>query len=241
MADQPDAPITSTSGSPKTSVVAASSTNTGTSNIKPSNSLKVATRQANSLKSPASTPRSPKQGSGGSPKFGPRTPVSPRSKEDMVGALKESSTGIMYPYNMWGPIGKWGYLEDVNPTWAHKKHYGGKHVSSSTFNFLRQSIHLSQHVNMSKLSIWFKTFFHVLINLMKKFTIVDKTFSWRFICWTFSCEIGMSTCENVHWLCCKTYELALMWSFMILLLVLLSWVQYTQITSVLASLLILGT
>jgi len=30
---------------------------------------------------------------------------------------------------MWGPIGKWGYLEDVNPTWAHKKHYGGKQVS----------------------------------------------------------------------------------------------------------------
>ena len=168
MADEPGAPPTvSTSGSPKTSVVAASSTNTGTSNIKPSNSLKVATRQANSSKSPASSPSSPKQGSGGSPKFGPRTPVSPRSKDDMVGALKETSTGIVYPYNMWGPIGKWGYLEDVNPTWAHKKHYGGKHVSSSTSNFLRQLIHVSMST-FSKLSISFTTFSHALIDLMKK-------------------------------------------------------------------------
>jgi hypothetical protein len=62
------------------------------------------------------------------------TPVFPASPEDMVGALTSMDTGLTYPYNIWGPVTKYGYLDDVAPTWAHKHHFGGIHVSNKPAN-----------------------------------------------------------------------------------------------------------
>ncbi|KAG0590634.1 hypothetical protein KC19_1G115200 [Ceratodon purpureus] len=55
-------------------------------------------------------------------------PVTARTPKDMVGAHTERSTGITYPYNMWGPCnpGKYGQ-EFPAANLAQKYHYEGKH------------------------------------------------------------------------------------------------------------------
>lgn len=58
------------------------------------------------------------------------TPVFPTSPEDMAGALTSMETGLTYPWNIWGPVTKYGYLDDVEPTWSQKYHFQGKPVSS---------------------------------------------------------------------------------------------------------------
>jgi hypothetical protein len=55
-------------------------------------------------------------------------PVSPHSPLAMIGAQRSMHTGITYPVNVWGPISKYGYLDEVPPTWVQKQHFGGKHV-----------------------------------------------------------------------------------------------------------------
>lgn len=78
-------------------------------------------------KSPKSPVRSPK-----TPSFVPPdviTPVFPASKDDMIGAQTSVTTGLTYPYNAWGPVTKYGYLDNIPPTWAQKHHFEGKHVS----------------------------------------------------------------------------------------------------------------
>lgn len=63
------------------------------------------------------------------------TPVPPRTPKDMMGAQTSMDTGITYPVNVWGPITKFGYLDDIEPRWSQKKHFEGKHVSIYTFVF----------------------------------------------------------------------------------------------------------
>jgi len=55
-------------------------------------------------------------------------PVSPHSPLAMIGAQRSMHTGITYPVNVWGPISKYGYLDEVPPTWVQRQHFGGKHV-----------------------------------------------------------------------------------------------------------------
>lgn len=97
------------------------------------------------------TPRSPKSpkpnaASSSTPVRSPRTPsfvppgvitpVPPHTPKDMMGAQTSMDTGITYPRNVWGPITKFGYLDDIEPRWSQKKHFEGKHVSiSHTFWF----------------------------------------------------------------------------------------------------------
>lgn len=72
--------------------------------------------------------RSPK-----TPSFVPAdviTPVFPTTAADMAGALTSMATGLTYPYNMWGPVSKYGYLDEVEPMWAQKRHYKGEHVQN---------------------------------------------------------------------------------------------------------------
>lgn len=81
-------------------------------------------------KSPRSRPQTPMR-SPKTPSFVPPdmiTPVFPASPEEMIGAQTSMETGLTYPYNIWGPITKYGYLDDVAPTWAQKHHFLGKHV-----------------------------------------------------------------------------------------------------------------
>ncbi|KAH8974460.1 hypothetical protein BDL97_01G103800 [Sphagnum fallax] len=54
-------------------------------------------------------------------------PVSPHSPLAMIGAQRSMHTGITYPVNVWGPISKYGYLDEVPPTWVQRQHFGGKH------------------------------------------------------------------------------------------------------------------
>lgn len=86
------------------------------------------------------SPKSPKQtASSSTPMRSPRTPsfvppgvitpVPPRTPKDMMGAQTSMDTGITYPVNVWGPITKYGYLDDIEPRWSQKKHFEGKHVS----------------------------------------------------------------------------------------------------------------
>ncbi len=58
-----------------------------------------------------------------------RKPVSPRTPSDMIGAQEERDTGLLNPYNMWGPVSKYGYLETVPLHPTQKQHFGGKLVS----------------------------------------------------------------------------------------------------------------
>ena len=79
-----------------------------------------------SMKLPKSPVQSPR-----TPSFVPKDvimPVFPASPEDMKGALTSMETGLTHPYNVWGPVTKYGYLENVTPTWVQKHHFGGKHV-----------------------------------------------------------------------------------------------------------------
>ena len=87
------------------------------------------------------SPKSPKQtASSSTPVRSPRTPsfvppgvitpVPPHTPKDMMGAQTSMDTGITYPRNVWGPITKFGYLDDIEPRWSQKKHFEGKHVSS---------------------------------------------------------------------------------------------------------------
>jgi hypothetical protein len=88
-------------------------------------------------KSPVRSPQSPKSPRSGlppiktskppsrtasnlvSPKYGEgplcHNPVSPRTPKDMTGSAIERSTGIIYPYNLWGPCNptKHGHLANV--------------------------------------------------------------------------------------------------------------------------------
>jgi hypothetical protein len=58
-----------------------------------------------------------------------RKPVSPRTPSDMIGAQEERDTGLLNPYNLWGPVSKYGYLETVPLHPTQKQHFGGKLVS----------------------------------------------------------------------------------------------------------------
>ncbi|KAG0579238.1 hypothetical protein M758_4G085100 [Ceratodon purpureus] len=68
-----------------------------------------------------------------SPKYGEgplcHNPVSPRTPKEMTGSMTERSTGIIYPYNMWGPCNptKYGHLQNTLPYPKEKEHYKGKH------------------------------------------------------------------------------------------------------------------
>lgn len=70
-----------------------------------------------------------------SPKYGDgnlcHNPVSPRTPKEMTGSAIERATGIIYPYNMWGPCNptKYGHLANVPPYLRQKEHYKGKHVT----------------------------------------------------------------------------------------------------------------
>ncbi|CAK9213158.1 unnamed protein product [Sphagnum troendelagicum] len=55
-----------------------------------------------------------------------RKPVSPRTPSDMIGAQEERDTGLLNPYNLWGPVSKYGYLETVPLHPTQKQHFGGK-------------------------------------------------------------------------------------------------------------------
>jgi hypothetical protein len=56
-------------------------------------------------------------------------PVTARTPKDMVGAHTERSTGITYPYNMWGPCNPGKHGQEFPPDRDQKYHYEGKHVS----------------------------------------------------------------------------------------------------------------
>lgn len=58
-------------------------------------------------------------------------PVTARAPKDMIGAHTERSTGITYPYNMWGPCNptRFGRVGEMPPNRGHKHNYQGKHVS----------------------------------------------------------------------------------------------------------------
>jgi len=93
-------------------------------------------RNTKSLKSPksplqAQTPKSAKMPMS-SPKtssfVGPNV-TTPTSPKDIVDKDINMETSPTYPYNLWGPITKYGYLDNVPPTWAQRHHFQGKPVS----------------------------------------------------------------------------------------------------------------
>ncbi|KAG0614514.1 hypothetical protein M758_6G183100 [Ceratodon purpureus] len=92
---------------------------------------------------PKSPVRSPK-----TPSFVPPdviTPVFPAEPADMAGAMTSMDTGLTYPWNMWGPITKYGYLDDVAPTWAQKHHFQGKHDKLSKKRLQRRRFCFVRH------------------------------------------------------------------------------------------------
>lgn len=56
-------------------------------------------------------------------------PVTARAPKDMVGAHMERSTGITYPYNMWGPCNPGKHGQEFPAIRSQKNHYEGEHVS----------------------------------------------------------------------------------------------------------------
>lgn len=63
----------------------------------------------------------------------------------MIGAQTSVTTGLTYPYNAWGPVTKYGYLDNIPPTWAQKHHFEGKHDKLAKKRLQRRNFSFVRH------------------------------------------------------------------------------------------------